>query len=369
MDFIFYLFVISFSILVFYQVFWFSVLTLYKGTSASMASIIDETPKVSVLICAKNEADNLQQNLPLIFLQKYPDFEVIVVDDRSTDDTYEVLKNFESKYKLLKIIRVSDSGLKGKRNALKTGLEHVNGAFVLLTDADCSPSSENWILSMLQSTENLTADVVLGSAPLKGNSLAAEFHRFETVKTLLLYQSAALHNFPYMGVGRNMLVRTKIYKEAFEKTANINVISGDDDLLINQLNPSVKVKINISEDALMHSKAAETLNLFFKKKRRHLSAGNFYSLKSKLYNISFVGSHVLTYLSFFILSFMNYEKLNLIFLMMFFNYFSGILVFSYIAITLHQKDLIKKYPVYDLLYSIYFLILGTTMIWKPQKWN
>src|SRR5579859_7454726 len=57
-----------------------------------------EGPKVSVLIAARNEADHLRTNIPKIFQSNYKNFEVVVLDDESTDDTAAVLKDFQKQY-------------------------------------------------------------------------------------------------------------------------------------------------------------------------------------------------------------------------------------------------------------------------------
>lgn len=121
---------------------------------------------VSIIICAKNESQNLTERLPAILQQDYPEFEVIVVNDRSTDNTAKVLSKLSHKFSNLRIITVEDinSKAKGKKNALAKGIEHAVFTDLLLTDADCIPSSKQWIKHMV-SARNNSHEIVLGYGP------------------------------------------------------------------------------------------------------------------------------------------------------------------------------------------------------------
>ena len=57
-----------------------------------------ELPPLSVVICARNESENLRRNLPTILKQDYPDFEVIVINDGSTDESEDLLSALEEEY-------------------------------------------------------------------------------------------------------------------------------------------------------------------------------------------------------------------------------------------------------------------------------
>ena len=73
--------------LYFYLQYMNGVLRLRSNINKDKISFLTDQPPVSVIICAKDEADNLRQYLPLILQQNYPDFEVIVINDGSTDET------------------------------------------------------------------------------------------------------------------------------------------------------------------------------------------------------------------------------------------------------------------------------------------
>ena len=112
---------------------------------------------VSVVICAKNEADNLLENLPLILDQDYPNFEVVVVNDASWDSTPDVLIAFQNKYPNFKAVTVNQTSTeyKGKKLALTLGIKGANNELLVLTDADCKPKSRNWLREQAKKDQQL----------------------------------------------------------------------------------------------------------------------------------------------------------------------------------------------------------------------
>ncbi len=246
-----------------------------------------DTP-VSVIICAKNEALNLQQFLPLVLTQDYPDplFEVVVVNDGSTDATAAVLANFQKVYAHLKIITIhpgSPKDLPGKKYALAQGIQAAKHDRLLLTDADCRPSSADWIKEMVQ----VPAGIVLGygayeNHPGRLNKLV----RWETVHTCMQYSSYARAGFAYMGVGRNLFYSRSLWTAVtedpvFQKTYS-QMPSGDDDLLIARM--ATKANTGICLDARAHtlSPPPRSWKVWWRQKTRHVSTGKYYPSKPRL---------------------------------------------------------------------------------------
>ena len=101
-------------------------------------------PPLSVIICAKNEEINLKRFLPLVLEQKYPDFEVIVVNDCSDDSTADILDEFEKIYTNLKISTIKKDPIfsHGKKLALTIGIKAARHEHLIFTDADCYPDGK-----------------------------------------------------------------------------------------------------------------------------------------------------------------------------------------------------------------------------------
>ena len=136
-------FVISILIQAFYYLFFYLKFILYKEKDENSNTF----EPVSVIISAHNEDYNLRKNLKYILDQDYPEFEVVVVDHASDDDTEEVLKDFKRSYNNLNIITIKQdlNFFKGKKFPLSIGIKSAKYQKLVLTDADCRPSSKNWI--------------------------------------------------------------------------------------------------------------------------------------------------------------------------------------------------------------------------------
>ena len=101
-----------------------------------------ELPPLSVILCARNEADNLRKILPAILEQDYPQFEVIVINDASTDETEDVLGYMEEKYPHLYHSFTPDSAryISHKKLALTLGIKASKHDWLVFTETNCMPA-------------------------------------------------------------------------------------------------------------------------------------------------------------------------------------------------------------------------------------
>ena len=187
---------------------------------------------VSIVVCARNESQNLQQFLPLVLEQDYPThlFEVIVVNDQSTDDSAEILSRIAEKFSQLRVINIPVSEVKtlpGKKYALSKGIEAATFDRLLLTDADCKPATSQWLRLMTNDValpSEQKPDVHLGYGAYEAHpGILNKFIRWETANTCMQYASYAAIGLPYMGVGRN-LSYSKSLLEPLEKDASFEKI-------------------------------------------------------------------------------------------------------------------------------------------------
>lgn len=232
---------------------------------------------VSIIIAARNEAQNLKENLPLILRQAHPKFEVLVVNDGSEDDTRAVLDQLANADEKL---RVFHRPAKGKKQAISFGIRQAEHERMLFTDADCKPASENWAAHMTSALQKY--EVALGFGGLKGkNNFVGGLSIFETFQTAASYFSSALKGKPYMGVGRNLAYSKSVYQKADGFNRHAHVLSGDDDLFIASLQ-KVQAQVAFSEESFTFSAAPNSVKDWWKQKRRHYSASFQYPLQRKL---------------------------------------------------------------------------------------
>jgi len=102
----------------------------------------EDYPKASVLIAAHNEGIVIEDAIRTMVEQDYPNFEIVVVDDGSTDDTPMILQRLAMEIPRLRFVRRENGGL-GKPDALNFGLKHVSGDIILTFDADYVPMSRD----------------------------------------------------------------------------------------------------------------------------------------------------------------------------------------------------------------------------------
>ncbi|MEJ7691759.1 glycosyltransferase, partial [Daejeonella sp.] len=172
----------------------------------------DESP-VSIIICARNEIENLKKNLGSFLQQDHPDFEVVVVNDCSNDGTDWYLRDLSAEHKNLKVVTISEHPRfkHGKKFAVTMGIKASKNENMIFTDADCRPASNRW-LSRMQRLFNNNTDIVLGYSPYESSGgLLNKIIRFETFSTALNYISFALEGMPYMGVGRNLAYKKSLF--------------------------------------------------------------------------------------------------------------------------------------------------------------
>ncbi len=253
-----------------------------KGTSNAQSNKEVVLPPISVIICSKNEAVNLKQYLPQVLSQQYPHFEVVVVNDASTDETLNVLSDFQKKHAHLKVVTIlqaEKTTMGGKRQALQRGIEQAQHNYLLLTDADCYPSSNRWIELMAKHFAN-GKQIVLGYGPyFSEKGWLNKVVGYETLHTALRYLSCALAGMPYMGVGRNLAYTKQLFYESGGFDGQSHLTSGDDDLLVNKAATAKNTAIEVHRDAFCYSPPPANWSAWYRQKARHLGAGKtlFYS--------------------------------------------------------------------------------------------
>lgn len=254
-------------------------------------------PKVSVIVCSRNEAGNLEKNLPFLLKQVYSnEYEVILVDDSSTDKTAEVVTNLQTHYPQLRYV-LNEKSSPGKKQALQKGISEARFKHLLFTDADCYPASNQWMQKMMQKYSDSDVQIVLGygAYTFVKETFLSLIIGYETVMTAAQYMSFALNGNAYMGVGRNLSYKKEVYDEKHFQSHN-NMASGDDDLFIHQAAKEDNVAIALEGRSFTLSEAPTTWKGWFNQKVRHYTTGFVYKPKIKLMLGLFLFSKLLFYL-------------------------------------------------------------------------
>jgi|TARA_R110002020_G_scaffold63136_1_gene168266 glycosyltransferase involved in cell wall biosynthesis len=236
------------------------------------------TYPVSVIVCAKNESENLTQHIPLLLQQEYPNFEVILINDASSDNTYEVMEQFAEKDPRVKLVNVENNEAfwGNKKYALTLGIKKAVNKRMLFTDADCRPATKHWLAEMTSKLDQNTQLVLGYGAYEKKKGLLNALIRFETLITATQYFSYAKAGIPYMGVGRNLAYTSQLYYDNQGFMKHIQLPSGDDDLFVNGAATAENTDICFSETSFTISKPKTTFGDWIRQKRRHNTTARLY---------------------------------------------------------------------------------------------
>jgi glycosyltransferase involved in cell wall biosynthesis len=359
---------IAFATITFIQIFyylWFFRKLAYYKPADKMQS---QQHPVSVIVCARDEDENLAKHLPAILVQNYSTtHEVIVVNDNSVDDSKYILAQLQKTFKKLNIVDLSQEAklIAGKKYPLSIGIKEAKHEVCLLTDADCVPASENWIFKM-QDAFTPGVEVALGyGAYIKEPGILNKLIRFETFHTALQYLSYALAGKPYMGVGRNLAYSKSVFYRNKGFTSINHIPSGDDDLFINKVANKQNTKVVLDHDAFTLSLAKPTWKEWKRQKSRHYTTGKFYKTSHKI----LLGLYTLSLFLFYPL---------LILSIIFFDWRWSLIPFALRLITqaiifkkamkkLGEEDLYPSFFLLDLWMFFYYIIFAPTLWKTPAK--
>jgi len=326
---------------------------------------------LSVIICAKNEENNLRKNLPLIASQNYDDLEIVLIDDASNDGSLGVMHEFKNINPNLniQIISISVSDTHGKKYALSKGILATKNDFLILTDADCFPVNKNWVREM-SSHFSKYKSVVLGYGAYRkiNNSFLNKLIRFETLLTAVQYFSYAQIGKAYMGVGRNIAYKKEEFLKINGFSKHEHILSGDDDLFINQIATKHNTAISYSKQSFTISEPETKIKNWINQKRRHISTSTHYKYFHKIALGIFYLSQLLFWVLAIVLILLNIHvalALSLILL----RFFIWYLIIIKSAQKLDEKDLIIYAPLYEI--SIIFIqlyIFVRNIISSPKNW-
>lgn len=328
----------------------------------------EHKPSVSLIICGKNEAENVKLNLPLICEQDYTNFEVLYMDDHSTDDTENVVIDMSTKYSHLKYIKASESikNKDGKKWAMEEARQVAKNEIILVTDADCRPTSNSWIsLMMLKFDKGI--DVVLGIGRYETKKgILNGLIQYETLFTAISYLGLASGGEAYMGVGRNLAYRSSISRYREEKGRQL--ISGDDDLFLQARFMKNNVALCVENEAHTLSPAPIDMRSWIRQKTRHYSTGFYYPGKAKYLLLLLKLSFYLPNFLILCLLFGVYSKIAVGLFVL--RTAIWLVYFNKIRREVHFPRQIYLLPCYEIFFSLFdSWITIKNLMTKPRHWK
>lgn len=352
---------IFFGIQLFYQ--WFFFARMMTKEKVEVEKTSEVIKPVSVIICARNEERNITKNLPKVIEQLYPEFQIVVINDRSWDSTQKVIEGFVETNKNITLVNIPVNQNDGyaKKFALTVGIKAAKHEHLVFIDADCSPTSQNWLREMAKQFTSKKSIVLGASGFEKEKGFLNKIIRYDGCQIALQYLSFAKARLPYMGVGRNLGYTNELYNAVRGFKSHYHIPSGDDDLFVNEAANGKNTAISFSPESITITPAKSSFKEWVKQKRRHMTTGKRYRFIHKL----LLTGYPLSYLSFLVISFIFvilhdwwYIAFGMIGVRIIFQWITCSKAFN----TLNSRDLITFAPLYEII-----LLFITPFFWKQNN--
>lgn len=323
---------------------------------------------VSVIICAQNEAENLEKFLPSVLEQRYSKYEVIVVNDGSTDQSSELLERLDKQYSHLyhTFLPMDAKYISRKKMCLTVGIKAAKYDHLVLLDADCEPVGKDWLSGMMLNYEGDTG-IVLGYSKTAGeNNLLGKIIRYDSITSAMRHFGFALNGRAYKGTSKNLSYKKDLFFKNKGFSSNLNLELGDDDLFIQEIATENNVKVEFRPSTHTISHREETLKSFLYQKELSLKTLSNYK-KSIQTSISIENiSRFLFYITFTVLLVFYLVKQEWILagataILFLFRYITQVNIIRKSAAILEEKPFFFLIPILDILLpliSLYTLTFG-----------
>jgi glycosyltransferase involved in cell wall biosynthesis len=348
------------------------LLVYLRPTRWKRSETNDTADSVSVIICAQNEFANLKNHLPKVLEQDYSNFEVIVVNDCSVDDTEMLLGELEQQYKHLRHTTIEQDRKfsHGKKLAVTIGMKSAKYNCLVFIDADCYPVSDQW-LNEISKSYITDKQIVLGYGGYENRrGFLNKIIRFDTLFIAMQYLGSAMVGRPYMGVGRNLSYLKQLFFAGRGFAKHYQLLSGDDDLFINENANRDNTAVLLSDNSITLSKPQTKWANWAKQKKRHLTTGKYYKKRDKLFIGAELFTRFLFYISLVVLICLKADVI-VISVVYSFRIVMQIIVFKLNMNKMNEKGFLMLVPLFDILLPIFhfIFILSNRINSRNNKWK
>ena len=276
----------------------FSKVAFYKRNARP--KLDEELEPASIVLCARDAYEYLTELIPVLLNQDYPDFEIVVVNDCSDDETEEYLKDLERREPRVKPVQLKQhlNFFNGKKFPLSMGIKSAQNDLIVLTDFNCMPVNDQWLRSVVNRYNHQT-EIVIGYSPyVQKKGILNHLMRFDALQNGLLYLSAALNHHAYMGIGKNLSYRKELFFRNKGFISHYTTAVGEDDLFINKVSTKKNTEVLIDAENAILTTPTSSFKLWMRQKSSRYSTISKYDGRSRLMLSLFYGSQLLFYVSF-----------------------------------------------------------------------
>lgn len=352
------------------------VVQFYRGLFRLERGKNDALYSVSIIIPARNEAENIESCLKALLTQSYPrdKIEIIVVNDHSTDETAAIIDSYQTRYDNFKALHLTEevANISPKKYAITRGIEQSSNQLIFTTDADCIVPN-NWIESMVRYFE-VNVGVVCGFVVFNPTKETILFHKVQSLEFLSLVFAGAGSiglNVPLIGNGANLAYTRRVFDEVNGFADNETLISGDDDLFIQKVAHTTDWKIRFTAEttAAVSATPVHSLKEFLNQRSRWASKGIHY------HNPFFVAYLISVYLFYALLflsipiSLYNYKLLPFFIIAFLFKMIADFILLYKGTSMIQRRDLLKYIPLAEIFQIPYILYVGIAGLFGKFTWK
>lgn len=232
----------------------------YRAVRKCAAACAEEDNEVTlspatVVVYAHNDGAYLEKFLPYLMNQNYPEYEVIVVNDSSVDNSSEVISQMLTRYDNLRqtFIPEGSRNVSRRKLAIMLGVKAAKHELIVVTNANCCPAGQDWLLLMCRNFTPDT-DVVIGySRPKykKDRKFGKNYRVYDNVTDSVQYLSSDVNGYPFRGTNDNLAYRRSAFfaNNGFHRSLMLHY--GDDDLFVSEIANAENTRVELNPDAMM----------------------------------------------------------------------------------------------------------------------
>lgn len=361
---VFYFFVACLAIQLIYYIFFLSILLNNKKEKE-----YDLKP-ISVILYVKNSELYLEKNIDYFINQKYPKFEILLVNNASSDNTDIILEKLSEKHKSLRIINVenNESFWGNKKYTYTLAIKAAKYEHLIFSEIDCKPVSENWIHEINKSFSSKKTIILGYKRLLKTSSLFNLIIRFDNLLESIKSFSFTKINSPYSADSRNYAFTKKDFYRVNGFINHIKIKNGKEDLFVKDAKQKYNSAYTLSDESFVESSKSLSFKEWFLNKKNSNLLKRHYSFKNQFLLNAFSFSKVFLYFLTIILLLIHDWKIILII-------FSSYIIFqSVITFIINRKfketSIFYLSPILDFLLVLFQIsIFISNLISKPPNWR
>ncbi len=362
---LFYIFVAVTVIQIIYY-FYFSVFAFEKNKTQLKSN---EIP-VSIIILVKNEAENLTNYIQTILQQNYSNFEIVLINNASSDSTLDIIEELQKQHLNIKLVNVENTEAfwGNKKYALTLGIKAASHEHLLFTETNSIPLSKNWIREM---TLNFSKEktIVIGHKKLKSkkHSFSNLLFRFDNfINTIQSFSYAKTGN-AFTANSSNIGYTKNDFFKVNGFINHLNIFIGESDLFLKDASTNKNTVIAISNASFVESSGIYSFKKWFSKKRKQSIVASLYKFKHKFFLRLFIISKILFYPLAIYLAILNWKIITpIIFVYFLIQY----IIIGKSAYKLQEKQILFFLPILDIcLVLLQITIFISTRISKPTHWK